>query len=53
MTAQQENKAKKLISYKSMLLGVNGVGDDYTSEEVESWKDEEESKNRMQEEDID
>lgn len=42
-TLLQEEKSKKAISYKSMLMCVNGEGDNYSSEDKATWEDEDES----------
>lgn len=45
------NRVKSPTSYKNMLLGVNG-GSESSSEEVESWDDEDEEEADMQEDPI-
>lgn len=48
-TIFQEKKSEEFVSYKNKLLGINGIEDKYTSDEPESWSDENESDNDLQE----
>lgn len=43
VTAHQEGRVKDSISYKNMLLGINGMRDGYNNDETETWMDEEDS----------
>lgn len=42
------NRIKSLVSYKSMLLGVNGVDNNSSSEEEDKWSDNTDSEDNME-----
>lgn len=49
VTNQQDNKVNESLSYKNMLLGVNGTREDYQSDDNDNWMIEDDSEEELQE----
>lgn len=49
VTNHQEKKVNTSLSYKSMLLGVNGTRDDYHSDDQDTWMTEDDTEDELQE----